>query len=334
MKKEIFVSIVLIVKNQTEQLINYLEQLSPYMDERYSDYEIVIIDQNSADGIESKLAKALLEYQSIRHIRLVHEVSSDVALAAGLENAIGDFVVNLNIDSDSVELISSLVERGLEGNDIVICVSKKVTSFWYKNIRKLTAGFIKTVGYNLPCNSTGTFCFSRRSVNTLTESGRFYCKLYMRIANIGYTPCPFVCDDFIANVHKKSLVKGIKETVHHMVFNSTKPLRWMSVLGMSASFIAMIFSLYSIIINLFKDQVAPGWTTTIFFMSTLFALLFIMVSFFGEYLARLLNEQRDHREYNTVYERNSSVMLNEKRSNVLFMSVSENLNSSQTGRNR
>jgi glycosyltransferase involved in cell wall biosynthesis len=334
MKSEIFVSVVLIVKNKTELLVDYINKLSPYLDKKYNDYEIVIIDQNSDDDNGNKLANTLSIHQSIRHIRLSQEVSSDVALAAGIENAIGDFVVNLNINSDNHELIPLVIEKGTEGNEIVVCVSEKVNSFSYRALKKISSSLLKSIGYSLPSNSTGTFCFSRRAINAITESGRSYCKLHMRIANIGYPLCSFECDSFIDSSKNKSIISGVKETLHHMIFNSTKPLRWMSFLGVVGSLMAMFFSLYSVVTHIFNDKVASGWTTTILFMSTLFAMLFIMLAFFGEYLARLLNDRSEHKEYNVAYERNSSVMLNENRRNVLFTSNVKITNSSQAGRKR
>ena len=334
MKNETFISVVLVVKNQTEQLTKYLNKLSPYLKDQYSDYEIVIIDQKSTDDIENNLKESLATHQSIRHIRLSQAVTSDIALAAGLENAIGDFVVNINIQTDRHELVKLLVEKGLAGNDIVVGVSQKVNSFLYRHLRKLSTWLLMSIGYSLPSNSTGTFCFSRRAVNAITESGRFYCKLHLKIANVGYSLHPFVYDEFIHNTHKKSISSGLKETLHHMIFNSTMPLRWMSALGVFGSLMAMLFSLYSLLVHYVNDEVAPGWTTIILFMSFLFTILFVMLSFFGEYLARLLNDRSDHKEYNVVYERNSSVMLNEDRSNVLFTSMDEDTNNSQTGRNR
>ncbi|AGH82501.1 glycosyl transferase family protein [Psychromonas sp. CNPT3] len=334
MKSDIFVSVVLIVKNQTEQLVSYIERLSPYLNKKYHDYEIVIIDQNSNDDNHHILANTLSIHQSIRHIRLSQEVNPDVALAAGIENSIGDFVVNLNILSDNNELVPLVVKQGILGNDIVICVSEKVNSITYRILRKLSSTLLTSIGYSLPSNSTGTFCLSRRAINAITESGRFYCKLHIRIANIGYPIYTFQCDSFIDRVKSKSIVGAIQETLHHMIFNSTKPLRWMSALGVIGSLTAMLFSLYSLIAHIFNDQVASGWTTTILFMSTLFAMLFIMLAFFGEYLARLLQDQSEHKEYNVVYERNSSVMLNEDRSNVQFTSINEHNNNSQSGRNK
>ncbi|WP_135445176.1 glycosyltransferase [Vibrio tasmaniensis] len=333
-KNDTFVSVVLVVKNKTEKLIEYIDKLSPYLDHHLNDYEIVIIDQNSNDNLEREIPKSLATHQSIRHIRLSQEESNDVALAAGLENAIGDFVINLNIESDDVEVVMPLMECALLGNDIIICTSNKVTSYFYKKIKMISAGVLKSIGYTLPNDSTGSFCFSRRAVNAITESGRYYCKLHMRMANIGYILHPFNADKYTHPNKKKNITSGITETLHHMVFNSTKPLRWMSFLGIIGSLLAMIFSIYSLFIHLINDTVASGWTTTILFMSMLFAILFTMLSFFGEYLARLLNDRSEHKDYSVVYEQNSSVMLNEDRSNVLFNSVNSEINKSQTGRNK
>ncbi|MEZ8341271.1 glycosyltransferase [Vibrio cyclitrophicus] len=334
MKSDTFVSVVLIVKNQSEKLIGYIDKLSPYLDHHLNDYEIVIIDQKSEDALEQELPKSLETHQSIRHIRLSLEESNDVALAAGLENAIGDFVINLNIESDDVEIVLPIIERALSGKDIIVCTSSKVTSYFYKKIKIISSGLLESIGYTLPNDSTGTFCFSRRAVNAITESGRYYCKLHMRMANIGYTLSPFDADKYTHPKKKKNITRGVTETLHHMVFNSTKPLRWMSFLGIMGSVLAMIFSIYSLLVHLVNDTVASGWTTTILFMSMLFAILFTMLSFFGEYLARLLNDRSEHKDYNVVYEKNSSVMLNEERSNVLFTSVNDEVNKSQTGRNK
>ncbi|WP_240797129.1 glycosyltransferase family 2 protein [Vibrio tasmaniensis] len=334
MKSDTFVSVVLVVKNQTTKLISYIDKLSPYLEQHLNDYEIVIIDQNSRDNLEDELSKSLKIHQSIRHIRLTQEETSDVALAAGLENAIGDFVINLNIDSDDINMTIPLIESALSGNDIIVCTSNKVSSYLYKKIKKLSFKLLKSIGYTLPNDCTGTFCFSRRAINAITQSGRYYCKLHMRMANIGYNLHPFDANEYTKPIKKKNITSGITETLHHMVFNSTKPLRWMSFLGIIGSILAIIFSTYSLLVHLINDTVASGWTTTILFMSMLFAILFTMLSFFGEYLARLLNDRSEHKEYNVTYERNSSVMLNVERSNVLFTSVNNELNKSQTGRNK
>tara|TARA_B110000208_G_scaffold105277_1_gene130581 strand:- start:3869 stop:4885 length:1017 start_codon:yes stop_codon:yes gene_type:complete len=327
-KSDIFVSVVLVVENQTNKLISYIDKLSPYLESNLSDYEIVIIDQDSKDGLDQALVISLTTHQSIRYIRLSQKEADDVALAAGLENAIGDFVINLNVESDDVNMVLPLITRALSGCDIIICISNKVTSYFYKKIKKSSTFLLRAIGYTLPNDSTGTFCLSRGAVNAITESGRYYCKLHTRMASIGYVLHSFDANLYIHPISTKSIISGISETIHHMVFNSTKPLRWMSFLGIVGSILAIFFSAYSLLVHLVNDTVASGWTTTILFMSMLFAVLFTMLSFFGEYLARLLNDRSEHKEYHVVYERNSSVIMNENRSNVLFNSVDDKVNSS------
>ena len=325
-KSDTFVSVVLVVSNQTNKLISYIDKLSPYLESHLNDYEIVIIDQDSKDGLDQALAKSLATYHSIRCIHLSQKEADDVALAAGLENAIGDFVINLNVESDDINMILPLITQALSGCDIIVCTSNKVTSYFYKKIKKSFTFLLKSIGYSLPNDSTGTFCLSRGAVNALTESRRYYCKLHMRIASIGFLINSFDADLYTHPTNTKNIISGITETIHHMVFNSTKPLRWMSFLGIAGSILAIFFSTYSLLVHFFNDTVASGWTTIILFMSMLFALLFTILSFFGEYLARLLNDRDEHKEYHVVSEKNSSVMLNEDRSNVLFTSVNNEVN--------
>ncbi|WP_318495618.1 glycosyltransferase [Photobacterium leiognathi] len=333
-KSETFVSIILVSENKSSELVEYIKSVESIVNNKFSDYEIVIVDQASTDNTDYLMDKVLSEYKSIRYIKLTQKVQSDVAIAAGVENAIGDFVVYLNIDFDSELLIDKFVSEAKSGADILIGVSNNSSSQLYKRVRRVSKTVLDNIGYTLPSNSTGSFCLSRRAVNAITESGRFYCKFFVKMANVGYSVKAFNCDGFIGDIPKKSVVSGIKETMHHMVFNSTKPLRFMSFIGIIGSSLAMLFSFYSLIINILNEEVAKGWTTTILFMSFLFTLLFIMLSFFGEYLSRLLDERKDHKEYNVVFEKNSSVMLDENRENVLFSSVCDDLNLVQTRRDK
>ena len=105
-----------------------------------------------------------------------------------------------------------------------------------------------------------------------------------------------------------------------MIFNSTKPLRWISLLGVLGSLSAFVFAIYSIIVNIIKDDVIEGWTSMVFFSSFLFMILFIILAFLGEYIARLLNENSNQKSYYISSEETSSLMLETDRFNVLHQS--------------
>lgn len=157
----------------------------------------------------------------------------------------------------------------------------------------------------------------------------------MRIAKSGY-PQSTYSYSLIADNGKKqrTLYQGIRQGIRLLIFNSTSPLRWMSGLGLMGSFLGFVFAAYSLLIRLFKDNVVEGWTTLVLFSSILFMLLFLILAFFGEYLGRLLDDRSEQHNYSVVYEKHSSVMVNENRCNVLNDSISQDVNRVQTGRDR
>lgn len=321
-QQEIFVSVVLTVKNQRDALMAFLPSLGQYLQNHYSDFEIVIIDRFSNDGTEQSVAKLLTERQSVRYIRLSKPVENDIAIAAGLENAIGDYVVYMDCRSDPIEMVAELVQLGKNGAEIIIGTSKAYTTPKYRLLKRLSSRLIEGVGYGLPSNSTGSFCLSRQAVNAVTESSRYYWRPYVTMTHSGYAMTAYEYR-FTTPRPKKRIIDGLRESRHYLVFNSTKPLRWMSLLGLFGSAMAFVFALYSVLANLVAEQVVEGWTTTILFMSFLFSILFMMLSFFGEYLARLLDDRSDHALYNVLYEKHSSVMVETHRQNVSFTATAE-----------
>lgn len=316
-KIDTFVSVVTIVDNSEALIEDYIGKLHFILNENFIDYEIILIDQNSSDKTQEIIEKHLRKIPSIRDILLSTKVHDDVALAAGLENAIGDFVILHSIKYDPLDCIVELVKRGLSGYDIVIGSSKKNMSFGYQMIRPYIQWILKYIGYDLPKNATDLRCLSRRAVNAVTQTGRFHHQLYVRINKTGY---PFVEHKYnqLSQRNKaRSLTGGIRQALRLLVFNSTKPLRWMSGLGIIGSLLAFMFAFYSVLIRFFKDNVIEGWTTMILFTSLLFMILFIILAFLGEYLGRLLDDRSEQNDYTVVYEKNSSVMLDENRANVL-----------------
>jgi hypothetical protein len=119
-----------------------------------------------------------------------------------------------------------------------------------------------------------------------------------------------------------------------MVFNPSRPLRRVSIVGAIGSTSALLFAIYGIVVNLINGHVVKGETTTILFLSLLFMLQFIMLAFFGEYLSRLLDARSEQMAYSVVFEKNSAVMVNQYRVHFLNDVTAEESNLVQTGRDR
>lgn len=336
MKSESFISVVLNTHHLSEELISKLRQIQGLLDENYSDYEILVVSKGPYRDVPRNSAVDLIlkTIPSVRFLQLSGGVHDDVVWAAGLENAIGDFVILFDHLTDPLDVINRAVEECKAGYDVVVGVSDQPLPFTYRILRDTASRVLRAIDYHIPKNSTGLRCLSRRAVNAVTDTGRFHHQFYLRIQKTGYPVSELVYKPVSESQVKKSIMHGFRNLVRLMVFNSSRPLRWMSVIGTIGSTCALLFAVYSIVVNLINGHVVEGWTTTILFMSVLFMLQFIMLAFFGEYLSRLLDDRSEQAAYSVVFEKNSVVMVNQDRVNVLNDATAEESNLVQTGRDR
>lgn len=336
MKSDSFVSVVLVQDRPLAVLEQDLRHIQSDLDRHYTDYEIVVIGQGSRIPYGKPDEIVLQNIPSLRFIQLSSRVQSDVAWAAGLENAIGDFVVMFDPAVDPLQVIPETVTLCKSGYDVVVGVAEQSRTVTYRLFRSMADSLLKLVDYSLPRDATGLRCLSRRAVNSVTCTGRFHHQLSMRIQKTGYPQTAYNYSLLTAGqpAAPRTFVGGARDLLRLLVFNSSRPLRWMSGLGLFGSVSAFLFALYSLLVHLVKGHVVEGWTTTILFMSALFMMQFIMMAFFGEYLGRLLDDRSEQADYSVVFEKNSAVMVNQDRVNVLTDSVSADTNLVQTGRDR
>jgi hypothetical protein len=336
LKDDIFVSVAVVISPPLSDHESKLHGIQQYLDSSYTDYEIVIVGQGGTTTFSRKDESVLQSVPCLRYIQLTARVEEDVAWAAALENAIGDFVVMFDPEADPVHVIQDTVVKCKSGFDVVVGVAMQPGTKAYRIFRSVSKRILSLVDYSLPRDATHLRCLSRRAVNSVTRTGRFYHQLSMRIQKTGFPQAAYnyrLMPDF-HRVSSHSLFAGVRSLLRLMVFNSLRPLRWMSGLGLLGSLCAFIFSLYSLLIHLVKSRVIEGWTTTILFMSTLFMIQFIMMAFFGEYIGRLLDEHSERADYSVVFEKNSSLMVNSSRINVFKDSMGSGKNYVQTGRDR
>ena len=118
----VFLSVVCAVRNQAQELPEALERLTQTLYYLVSDYELIIVD-NGSDDETVQLLKELTDssgYPNIQVFALTKWVEDDVASWAGLENSLGDFAVVTGFDKEQVELIPKMLEKAVDGFDVVI----------------------------------------------------------------------------------------------------------------------------------------------------------------------------------------------------------------------
>ncbi len=315
-KKEEFISVVISSKDLPN--LGSISELYRYLDDRFSDYEIIVVKNSPLDFNRKDLDVLLNKVPSVRVIELSYEVDYEVAITVGLENSIGDIVFVFNPSQEDVEILGPMSDMCTGDIDVVIGIaSNQKKSIGYHIFRPFIGWALKEISYSIPRNATTLRCLSRNAVNAATQARNYHHQIFVKIAQCGLGSQTFSYELKDALSSRKNLYRAFKTTLKLLVFNSTKPLRWMSALGVSGSFLSLIFALYSFLVRLINHNVADGWSSLVIIISILFMLLFTMLSFFGEYLARLLNEQSKHTPYWVINELHSSVMVDSERCNVV-----------------
>ena len=332
MKSQSFISLICVLNRDNLHSLERVARVQKTLELHYADYEILLITQKSvAHQIQKTIGHLLGTVPSLRYLQLASDVSNDVAWSAGLENAIGDFIVLYDLVADPIDIIDQSISKCKSGTDVIVGTCNYKNSFFYNLLRPFAQFLLKLADYDLPRNASTFRCLSRRAANAVMETGNFHHQFFMRIQKSGY---PMLALNYVsAKPVKRSFLTGFRELIRLMVFNSSSPLRLMSVLGFSGSVVGMVFALYSLVIQLLRNDVVEGWTSTFFLISFFSMLQFIILAFISEYIARILEEHGQKSPYSIVYEKLSFVMINADRVNVLKESTSQDLNLVSTARN-
>lgn len=303
------ISVCLIVRNERQRIEVLLDQLTAMMSDLYQYYELLLLDNASNDGTDQLIAGKLKQMPNIRLMRLSRIYSIDTAVTAALDSAIGDYVILIDVETD-LGVIPQLVEKAQQGNDIVV-VRRNLARFYSPADR--WAGRIlyrfasRLLGYEIVLEDGFTRLFSRRVVNALTQirSRRRHLKHFGSV--VGYRQA-YIESDSGSPITTIKRMEKISSVMTLVVNNSIAPLRFATLLGLTASFLNMLYVVYIVIVTIVREgHLAEGWLTSSITSTIMFLLLFVILAILSEYIGRLLEESKDEPLYFVEYEDHSTV---------------------------
>lgn len=318
-----FVSVVAPLHDDADIVEAFLREVIAVVRREYENYEVVLVDDGSTDDTAARVASFLEQERCIRLIRLSRRFGQDIAISAGLDTVIGDFVVVMVPESDPPELVPEVVERCRRGPGIVYGIRAhrpseslvmKVGSrlfYWY---------FRRVLGVDLPPNSTDFRAYSRQSVNAITriKDHLRYLRTFGTYVGFGGEPFVYQPRPRRTRLRSRTLGEAIGLAINMTVANSTRPLRIVSVLGLALSGLCALHIVYVLLLHAFARDIVEGWATQQVAGSVMFMFMFVILATLCEYVGRLLGEVKDRPLYFVLEERTSSVLLvDEQRKNVV-----------------
>ena len=339
-KLDTFVSVIAIASDAAPFTFDDLEALHQVLSSSYTTFEIVVVDDHGAKDARTYLDPLLSRLPFIRVLRLSRVMGIEISILAGLESAIGDFVVTMLLGVDPPAEVPGIVSMCTERNDIVIgkLANSPSSGFAFRLLRR---GFYVLSGWlirsSLIEGATAFRGFSRQAVNALTRVRQRHRNFSLLLGDIGFDVTRHLYSAQAGNTrpYRPSIFRSLRLGLHLLLSYSDRLVKAGSLLGLAGSLVSFAYACYAVIIRLVLADVVPGWTTLSLQISGLFVILFIILAILGESVARLLEESSDRPLYHAYPERTSSVLVTDtNRRNVLGHSDIELNNPSKSAQQK
>jgi len=265
-------------------------------------YEVLFIDDGSADGSWRMIEKFCEASERFSGLRLSRNFGSHAAISAGIDHADGDAVATLACDlQDPPETVREFVAKWQAGAQIVWgCRRSRADPPWRRWMSGLFFRMVRR--YAMPNGSkfaTGSFLLIDRKVTDCFRQFREHNRVtFALVAWTGFRQ-ERVFYDRRPRVAGKSgwsfgrMTKAMYDTF--MGFSNLVP-RLFTVIGGSVFLLSIPFSMY-LVFNAIFFRPLPGWTGIMVALSAFFGLAFLMLGVMTEYLHRIYDEVTDRPLY-------------------------------------
>ncbi len=291
-KEKNFISAVVYVHNNEQQIGSFLENIQKQLSENFEKYEIICVNDKSTDNSVEEIKKVSNKISEtvITIVDMSYYQGIELSMNAGIDLAIGDFVYefdNIYIDYD-LDIIMKVYEESLKGYDIVSAKSSSKKRFTSRVFYKI---------FNTNSNSmyqihTETFrIISRRAINrvhamnkTIPYRKAVYANCGLKLNSVIYDP--------VKNIHTK-ISKETSDIRQGLAIDSI--ILFTNVFYKFAIFMAVIMMLivmgtaiYTVIIFV-REQPVAGWTTTMLLLSFAFFGIFAILTIILKYLSIIID---------------------------------------------
>jgi glycosyltransferase involved in cell wall biosynthesis len=308
------VSIVIPLDQDIALVEDLISELDATMSSAFRFFEIILVDDGSTDGTLSAVQPVLKRIQRIRYLRLSRRFGRDVAISAGIESAIGDYVVTLDPRADPISIIPTMIEVCRKSGGIVHGLAQNAPrrSFFRERIGNLFRDYCrKRLGVDLQRGAGDLRVMSRQAVNALLQIREQSRYLRVLTLTLGYHHefFPYTLQPRPGTDSSQPLRGETATAIDLLAANTRHPLRVVTLAGLLGAFLNLIYAGYVVAIYFLKPTVAAGWTTLSLQLSGMFFFVCLILAVLSEYVGTILGEVRSRPLYFIAQESNSSVLL-------------------------
>lgn len=297
-RSRVRVDIVLPLYNEIDGFERTYKGLRTAIDPLPYEFELLCVDDGSTDGTAELIERISRRDKRVRLVCLSRNFGHQAALTAGLASSRGDVVVTMDGDGQHPpELIPQMLELVKQGYDIV--QGQRVDSVATGALKQWSSGkfyqFLNLIsGTHVLPGAADFRALSRQAVDALNSMPEYHRFLRGMISWMGFRSVilPYHETRRIAGKSKYSLRKMIKLAMDAIFSFSLAPLYVGLSLGgvllcLAALEMAYVLSFW---VSGRTSGLAPGWSSLMFVILIVGAMLMLLLGFVGVYVGYIFQE--------------------------------------------
>jgi len=304
-KRKAKIDLVIPVFNEAGVIEQFHERISAVLDGCPAIFRIYYVDDGSTDGTTDLLKVIADSDPRVSPLILSRNFGHQSALTAGLDESHGDFVISLDGDGQHPpEMIPQMIALYEQGYDIV--QAQRIADDSASAFKRFTSSSF----YTLINGISGTYIapgaadfrgMSRQAVDALKAMPEYHRFLRGMVSYVGYKSVilPYHEVKRMAGRSKYSLGKMFRLAMDAISSFSLLPL----YIGLSAG--ALFFCLAALemiyVLSFWikgdTSSLAPGWSSLMFVILIVSAVLMVLLGFIGIYVGYIFQEVKRRPQY-------------------------------------
>ena len=290
-----------VLNETTGRLLEVMQRVA----EKHADLQgrIVYVDDGSSDGTWPLIGSLSKQHPQVMGLKLAHNAGHQHALWAGLEWAAAHVDAAISIDADlqdDVNVIPEMIDLFLGGKDIVYGVRRdRPTDTWFKRTTALAFyKLMSKLGGDIVYNHADYRLMSRRTLAALMTYGERNLFLRGMVRTLGFPQAMVYYDrgERFAGESKYPLRKMLAFAIYGITSFSVRPLRLISIVGLSFMLVALGVIVYGLAAWL-CGRTIQGWTSLLVSLWFIGGAILVALGVIGEYVGKIYAEVKRRPRY-------------------------------------
>ncbi|MGY2896927.1 hypothetical protein [Deinococcus sp. UYEF24] len=286
-----FLSVVVIVQNRSHDLEHDLRRIRQVCQPRVSALQLLVVENGSKDGSVAQLRQLTLPGRTanVQVLALGTSVDFDTAAWVGLDRAIGDFAVVVAPGSDELGALGQIIDAAGCNTDVVYAhaaLGAGESTLYRLLIHSFYLLYRWSAGVDL-AHAPRYRLLSSRVINFIHQHPSPAAAYRHLPHSAGFDSRHLMLTQPRGARQRRPLREDFSRGWAMLMSSSRGPMRVVTTLSLFGAGANLLYSVYVILVGIFKAQVAPGWVTLSLQMSGMFLLISLTLLILGEYVLHI-----------------------------------------------